>query len=340
MKLIKQFTSYYLFFLICSSTHIGFAQDSTRVANLSPQTKPIVLDSSFKHDKWQTEPVDIRYDFAAFTTSFDSDDPTFEGGKNSSWGIPEWVAFEIQAGASKPNCGRPSPWLTDITLNEDSIAPNDNTYKVSGTKALNIVSSSSRYVRGHMCPFATAARITCDAAYNTCTVLNAVPQLQWQNNGIWKELEKNCTDWADKHNKIWVICGPAFFNKEPAVWLGQKEEVKAAVPDALYKIIIRENSTNSTGVETIAFIIPNIVPKDKELKEFVTNIEQIESLTGITFLNTLTTNQQLAEKVKNGIPPLPIDYDSMTSSEKTRAKNKRKVAFYKSNKKLIKSWLD
>lgn len=213
------------------------------------------------------------------------------------------------------------------------------TYKVSGTNDLKIVSGDYRYVRGHLAPFATASRINCDAAWNTCTTLNAVPQLQWQNNGIWKNLEKKCTDWADKHQKVWVVCGPVFFDKEPSVWIGQKDEVRAAVPDALFKIVIRE-SNNNTGVETIAFIIPNVVPKDKELKEFVTSIDQIESLTNVSFLHSLTVQQQSLEKLKHGIPPLPSNYSNMTTSEKRRARDERKRKFHKSNRKLIKSWLE
>ncbi len=63
--------------------------------------------------------------------------------------------------------------------------------------------------------------------YNIHTVINAVPQLQWQNNGIWKELEQLCNDWADKYGQVWVICGPVFFGKSPAMWLGQDGETKA-----------------------------------------------------------------------------------------------------------------
>ncbi len=48
-------------------------------------------------------------------------------------------------------------------------------------------------------------------------MLNACPQLQWQNNGIWKKLEELCLDWADKYNAVWVICGPIFFGREPAM---------------------------------------------------------------------------------------------------------------------------
>jgi len=140
----------------------------------------------------------------------------------------------------------------------------------------------------------------CDVSWNTCIMINTVPQLQWQNNLIWKGLEKNCTDWADNHNKVWVICGPVFFNKNPSIWLVQQNEKRVAVRDALFKIVIRESSSK-IGIETIAFIIPNIIPKDKRLDEYVISIAQIEHLTGLKFLNILSPTFQKIEKSKYGI---------------------------------------
>ncbi len=301
--------------------------------------KDIVLNPSFEHNKWKTQPMDIGYQFAAFECSFDGEDDNDGDGFSDIWGIPEWVAFEIKQGSSQSGCKRPNPWVSDSSLHRHDVAPKDATYKVSGTRDLPTVSTDYRYVRGHMCPFATAARISCDAAWNTCTMVNAVPQLQWQNNGIWKDLEKNCTDWADKHGSVWVVCGPVFFDKDPAVWLGQQKEVRTAVPDALFKVVIRE-SDNNTGVETISFVIPNVVPKDKELHEYVTSIEHIESLTGNRFLTSLSPNNQQTEKAKHGLPELPDGYSDMSSSQRRKAREERKAAFHETNKQLIASWFN
>jgi hypothetical protein len=88
------------------------------------------------------------------------------------------------------------------------------------------------------------------------------------------------------YQSIWVVAGPVYFAKDPAVWLGQSEEVKAAVPDATYRIVIRENAESETGVETLAFIFPNIIPKSKkDIAEFLTSIEDVEHVTGLTFGN-------------------------------------------------------
>ena len=98
-----------------------------------------------------------------------------------------------------------------------------------------------------------------------------------------------------------MICGPVCFQKTPAVWLGQKDEVRAAVPDALYKIIIREFDDNgSTGVKTLAFLIPNVLPKDEdELPKFLTSIGRLQELTGLSFLTELPDASREFELARN-----------------------------------------
>lgn len=276
---------------------LAFAQNST--AQIDPPGKgykPIVLDPSYDHTKWGIEPVDIEYQFAAFTTSFDSDDDNDGDGDSDVWGIPEWVAFEIKGIHEKAKGGkRPSPWLTDSALVRKGIAPTDAAYYVDGVTKMREVSGQYRFIRGHMCPKEAADRISQDAGYNTCTVLNAVPQLQWQNNGIWAQLEDDCLDWADKYKRIWVITGPVFFGKNPAVWLGQDGEKQIAVPDAIYKIVIREADTES-GIETLAFLFPNIVPKAiDDLNEFISTVGRIEEVTGLQFLSALPGDKRKTE---------------------------------------------
>jgi len=68
------------------------------------------------------------------------------------------------------------------------------------------------------------------------------------------------------------------------MWLGQDGENKAAIPDALFKIVIRETD-DPNQVEALAFLIPNILPKsEKNLNKFLTSIDRIEDLTGLDFL--------------------------------------------------------
>jgi DNA/RNA endonuclease G (NUC1) len=250
------------------------------------QYAPIVLDDRYEHDKWGTEPRDLMFFFEAYTVSFDGADDNNGDGRADLWGVPEWVSYEIKAFAGDyPLADRPR-WMTDPELYAAGIAPGDASYGVSGTGRLGEVKTDYRFVRGHLCPKDTAERISRDAAYNTHTLLNAVPQLQWQNNGIWKNLETLCTGWADSWGRIWVICGPVFFNRTPSLWLGQDDEMRVAVPDALFKIVIREDPAET--LKTLAFLIPNILPREnRNPADFITSLTRIEDLTGLSFLTPL-----------------------------------------------------
>lgn len=247
------------------------------------------MPGGYDHDRWGTGPRDIFFEFTAFVLSFDGPDDDNGDGLADLWGVPEWVSYEIRAQSGPKGSSSPRPgWTTDPELYAAGIAPGDGTYAVPGAGLLGEVKGDYRFVRGHMCPKDTAERISSQAARETHTLLNAVPQLQWQNNGIWKTLENLCAGWADKYGRVWVVCGPVFFGKNPALWLGQNGEKPAAVPDALFKIVIREGASGGPAAEALAFLIPNILPRDRQDPgEFLTAISRVEELTGLSFLAVL-----------------------------------------------------
>lgn len=257
----------------------------SRVA--ASEYRPIVLNPAYQHDKWGTQPRDHIFKFAAYTVSFDGADDNDNDADTDKWGIPEWVSFEIKRQKTDHHLKKRPAWMTDQALYDQGIAPADKTYAVPGVQRIKEVKTDYRFVRGHLCPKNTAERVSSDAAYNTHTILNAVPQLQWQNNGIWKTLEGLCNDWADKYGQIWVITGPLFFGKSPAMWLGQDGENKAAIPDALFKIVIRKTD-GSDKIKTLGFLIPNILPKsEQDLNKYLASIDRVENLTGLDFLTRL-----------------------------------------------------
>ena len=141
--------------------------------------KPIVPTEGYRHDRWQTIPADWTQTFAAYVTSFDTADDNNGDGTPDIWAVPEWVAYELRAFEGKvPKYGRPSTWITVDTLFSQQVALHDASYLHSG------------YSRDRLCMKTHASRIGEAADYNTHTVLNAVPQIQTHNNGIWKKLEK------------------------------------------------------------------------------------------------------------------------------------------------------
>lgn len=145
-----------------------------------------------------------------------------------------------------------------------------------------------------------AWRLGANADWNTHNMLKACPQLHDFNNGIWRNMEELTQKWADKYGKVWVICGPIFMSGVPKTYIGDEEEKQIPVPDAFYKIVIRETSNGK--LDALAFIY-----KHKEVngkynhKNYLVRISDIEKLTGIKFLTALPRNEREALEEKKTI---------------------------------------
>ena len=250
----------------------------------------------FDHDRYAPDSTDIRRTFDAFVVSFDSKDDDDGDGTPDLLKVPEWVAQEIQRfeGQCVETGERPS-WTTDRDLYTSGVAPNDASYAGSG------------YDRGHMAAKLLAARVSVDADKKTHTVLNAVPQLPRFNSFIWQDLEELTGAWAQAYGKVWVIQGPVFDTKRQSRprwtkylhWIGdaEKGEAMVAVPDALFKIVVREEhgvEGEEVEVRALAFLYPQLGPwyhlaksetpdRDYRHERFLVTIGEIEELTGLSF---------------------------------------------------------
>lgn len=91
---------------------------------------------------------------------------------------------------------------------------------------------------------------------------------------------------------MWIITGPVIYGLKPDRYLGQRElgEVMVAIPDAFFKIIVREVPGQDPAV--LAFIYPQ---RGRGYKKsggydhtpFLTNVDAIEHFTGLDFLTAL-----------------------------------------------------
>jgi len=293
-------TSVLLFFVLAVLPAYGQkAKDGSRY-------KDIVYEPGYEHDKWKTTPRDHVFEFRAFATSFDGNDDNDGNGTPDRWGIPEWVSFDVRKKTMKVKANRPGEWMSEESLYalDKRVAPKDDSYHFAQqTKKDHPYSLTHDLSRGHMCPKNTANRLGKNADYNTHTVLNACPQKQWHNNGIWKDLERLTENWADEHGKVWVICGPVFHKRKPRLWLGEAEkgETTVAIPDAFFKIIIRE-SEDPNAPQILAFIYPHAIkPSENRRKskaegyphhKFLVSVDHIEKHTGLDFFSSLTDGQQ------------------------------------------------
>ena len=241
--------------------------------------KPIILTESYEHDKWTTEPQELIREFRAYTVSFDDNE---DGLLTRN---PDWVAYEMRATPASMPSGkapsRPSTWIEDDKYKEE--APHDKSYKHSG------------FHRGHLCMKHIAWRLGANADWNTHTTINASPQHAKFNTGVWLNMEENTKDWADKYGRIWVICGGAFKDKKPSLWIGDEGEERVAVPDFFYKIVIR---LDGEELKTMAFMYPHQdIKKSPTTKKYfharyLTSINDIEESTGLDFLTKLEDEKE------------------------------------------------
>ena len=265
----------------------------TAVAEGRPVRTP---PDGYDHTKY-TPAADIFRLFHGFAVSFDSkDDDDGEPGPDLLR-VPHWVSHELrrwqpaeqdwndEAWCLETLKKRPR-WFTDLDLFDTGVAPNDDSYRNSG------------FDRGHMAMKLLVERLGQDAAYNTHIVLNAVPQRPKFNQGIWQNLEYLTGAWAQRYHRIWVMQGPVFYEGQTLAWIGDEGERRIAVPDAVFKIVIRGKTDveknaaprrDKDAPEILAFLYPQLGPgyfgssKDYRHERFLTTVDEIERLTGLDF---------------------------------------------------------
>ena len=130
-----------------------------------------------------------------------------------------------------------------------------------------------------------------DAEWNTHTFYNAVPQRQIFNAGIWQDLENFTGAWAQHFGAAWIVTGPIFADRHTFAQLGDEGEFPVAIPDALFKIVIKEGSDPGRP-DVLAFIYPQVGPgysfRPYDHVRFLTTVDEIEEMTGIDFLTSLS----------------------------------------------------
>jgi endonuclease G len=260
----------------------------------------IVLDINYNHIKYAPPKLrdkDIVRSFAAFVVCFDGDDDDDGDGVPDKWGIPHWIAYEIKRTDPQPGkpFDKPDELITDEDLFEKGIAPEEESYDVPEKLMLeNPKSPQLGHVKGLLCTGSHASRLGERAYWNVHTVLNVCPQKKKLNMGIWKDLDQKTLEWADEYGSVWVMTGPIVFNNKPSLWLGKNGEVSVAVPDAFFKILVREVGGYP---EVLAFIYPQEGIAYKRTKgydhtPYLTSVDVIEALTGLDFFPKLAEDTE------------------------------------------------
>lgn len=268
---------------------------------LAASLKPNPPAPDYDHNRWGTASVgegDLVFAMTAYLSVFDGPDDDDGDGEADLLAVPHFVAYELKRfeGPLPAAPDRPSRWITDRALARAGILPTDGSYRYSQAW-LN--SHPNWYVRGHLCMKQHAWRLGGDADWNTHTVYNAVPQRRDFNSGIWLDLEYKTAAWADRYESVWVVAGPVFEPRRnrPRSWIGEevKEEKLVAVPDALFKIVVKD-SGDPRHPDVLAFLYPQDVERTSgegyDHTDYLVSVDRIERKTGLDFFTTLTPDEQ------------------------------------------------
>ncbi len=136
----------------------------------------------------------------------------------------------------------------------------------------------SGYDRGHLCP-AADQKESDSAMSDSFYMSNMSPQSPQFNRGIWADLEGTVRTFADNNHEIYVVTGP-ILSDGPYETIGKN---KVAIPNYYYKVIL---DYKEPEIKAIGFILPN-KKGEKDLEEYATNINHIESITNIDFFVNL-----------------------------------------------------
>ena len=250
----------------------------------------VFAHETYDHDHWGTSSNCIIEDFKAYRSCFDNLDDNDDDGIPDAWGVPKWVAYEMKYfDGSCINTEKDRPaWKSDKKLSMQGIMPDDKSYAYSKNFKAD---KNDWFSRGHLAMKMHTERLGKEAGVESFSFFNAVPQRQLFNAGIWQDLEDITSIWAQEYGTIWIIAGPIFADKYPVSYLGEEGELPVAIPDALFKIIIK-NSLDPKNPDVIAFIYPQVGPGyyakgGFNHERYLTTVNEIETLTGLDFLMIL-----------------------------------------------------
>uniref|UniRef100_A0A672KHZ9 Endonuclease n=1 Tax=Sinocyclocheilus grahami TaxID=75366 RepID=A0A672KHZ9_SINGR len=152
---------------------------------------------------------------------------------------------------------------------------------------------SKDYQQGHLA--AAANHTWCQEAYHdTFLMSNMIPQFSALNQGMWKTLENHCRELVEPDCNVHVYTGPLYLKRrnydyvrvlDPKKLNNSEEKAK---PTHLFKVIIVEK--NGRVEEPECYVMPNkkseynkTTEEEKELDDFIKNIEDIQKLSGLKF---------------------------------------------------------
>lgn len=183
---------------------------------------------------------------------------------NSSWNLPNWVAWDITKEELEDLYQRSQNFTADPSLAK-SLAVLTEDYAGSG------------YDRGHMCP-AGDNHYDADAMDECFYMTNICPQDHKLNAGAWNNLEMACRRWARRYGRVYVACGPIVDESNPKT-IGRSHQVR--VPAAFFKVIL---IMDAPAPIAIGYVFEN---SSSDHPYRACSVDEIEAITNIDFFPAL-----------------------------------------------------
>jgi endonuclease G, mitochondrial len=258
--------------------------------------------------------------FEGYVSNFNSKAAQTIRGKPRYAAVPHWVTHHIARAASAPESNeRPDSWFTVPDLNQQGIAPTDDSYTFSQKFRKR---HANWYERGHLAQKYLVERVSAPAAWFTHNVANAVPQRGQFNKGTWLTLECYTGAWAHKYGEVWVITGP-IFKKGRIAWLrsdNKRKAIPVAIPSALFKIVLKKDSDGKW--DALSFVMPQTSRTYKkgpfDPAVWFKSISEIERMSGGAFLPALGDGAQPLKRNEPSKlwPVSQADFDAGCKSQK------------------------
>ena len=193
---------------------------------------------------------------------------------NSSYLIPNWVAYELTAEEVMGTVRRPnnSPFQPDPSYGGRQ--PERSDYSRSG------------WDKGHLAPCADM-KWSEQAMFESFYFTNVCPQDHSFNERDWQKLEDLGRNIAKSKGSVYIVCGPIVADNE----YGKLGLNQVVIPDAFFKAFLYKDSN---GFHSIGFLMPNKFT-GLPLKEYALNVNELEKLIGIDLF------ARLSDKIEESI---------------------------------------
>ena len=176
---------------------------------------------------------------------------------NSTYMIPNWVAYELTSGELSGDVRRPS----------NSPFRKDPKYKGKQPKRSDYFHSG--WDKGHMAPCADM-KWSEKAMIESFYFSNICPQNHDFNAGNWERLEKKARKLARSKDTLYIVCGPIIASNS----FGHLGSNHVAIPDSFFKAFLYKDTC---GYHSIAYLMPNR-QTGKNLNEYSLSVNDLEAI--------------------------------------------------------------